>query len=291
MQFDGLVVPVITQFDEFGHVDAKGVAQTTEMLLAQGVHGLVACGTTGEAYALTPDERHLVTTTIMKTVNGRVPVLSGVGGMATNVALDHAALAKRMECDGLMLAAPAYSVPTQDELATHAETVINAAGLPTVLYDYPQRIGVQWNVEALTPLADHELVVGIKEASGDLSRIDMLQENFAGRIEPVCGADTDSVVFFEKGVTSWIGGIGNALPKAHLGILDPATRAQAHAAVKPLFGYIEEGRYIQKVKALMGILGFPANYLRGPLKPCSDQEIAKLHELVEQAGEWAPKLV
>ena len=150
-----------------------------------------------------------------------------------------------------MLAAPAYSVPTQDELATHAETVINAAGLPTVLYDYPQRIGVQWNVEALTPLADHELVVGIKEASGDLSRIDMLQENFAGRIDPVCGADTDSVVFFEKGVTSWIGGIGNALPKAHLGILDPATRAQAHAAVTPLFGYIEEGRYIQKVKAFL----------------------------------------
>lgn len=291
MQFDGVLVPIITQFDETGHVDAKAVAEFTEILVGHGVDGLVACGTTGEAYALTPDERHLVTSTIIKVVNGRVPVLSGVGGMATNTALDHAHLAKRMECDGLMLAAPAYSVPTQDELGTHAETVINAAGLPTILYDYPQRIGIQWQEEALSKVADNPLVLGIKEASGDLSRIDMLQQKFAGRIDPVCGADTDSVVFFDKGVTCWIGGIGNALPKAHLGILNPETRAAAHAAVKPLFGYIEEGRYIQKVKALMGILGYESKNLRGPLKPCSQDEINKLRELVELAGEWAPKLV
>lgn len=290
MQFDGVVVPVITQFDEYGHVDTKGVAEFTDILVNQGVHGLVACGTTGEAYALTPDERHLVISTIMKTVAGRVPVLSGVGGMATNTALDHASLAKRMECAGLMLAAPAYSVPTDDELSTHAEIVINAAGLPTVLYDYPQRIGVQWTKEALAPLADHPLVLGIKEASGDLSRIDMLQENFAGRIEPVCGADVDSVVFFEKGVTSWIGGIGNALPKAHLGIMDPATRAEAHAAVKPLLANIESGRYIAKVKALMGLLGVPSNYTRGPVKPLEEDGVAQLRDLLEQAGDWAPKL-
>ena len=290
MQFDGLIVPVVTQFDEYGHVDAKGVTEFTEILINKGVNGLVACGTTGEAYALSPEERHLVISTIKKAAAGRVPVLSGVGAMATNAALDQAALAKELECDGLMLAGPAYSLPTDDELATHAQIVINAAGLPTVLYDYPQRVGVQWTKEALDQVADNPLVIGIKEASGDLSRIDMLKQHFAGRIEPVCGADVDSVVFFEKGATSWIGGIANALPKAHFGIMDPATRAEAHAAVKPLLEYIESGRYIAKTKALMGILGVPSNFLRGPLKPLNSSEVDELRSLCEAAGKWAPKL-
>lgn len=290
MQFDGLIVPVITQFGENGQVDTKGVAAFTEILIEQGVNGLVACGTTGEAYALTPDERHLVTQTIMKQNNGRVPVLSGVGGMATNTALDHAALAKRMECDGLMLAAPAYSVPTEDELAAHTLTVVNAAKMPTILYDYPARIGVSYTQHALEQVADNEYIVGIKEASGDLTRIPMLQNNFAGRIEPVCGADVDSIEFFKAGVTSWIAGIANALPKAHLGILDPATRAEAYAAIKPLLVNAESGQYINKTKALLGILGFPSNFLRGPLKPLDAAGVNELRALVEQAGDWAPKL-
>lgn len=291
VQFDGLVVPAITQFDESGQVDAKGVAEVTEMLISHGVHGIVACGTTGEAYALTPDERHLVISTVIKQANGRVQVLSGVGGMATNMALDQAALAKRMNCDGLMLAGPAYSVPTEDELASHLLTVVNAVKMPTVLYDYPARIGVSVTENVLNQVADNEYIVGIKEASGDLSRIPMLQNKFSGRIDPVCGADVDSIVFMEAGVKSWIAGIANALPKAHLGIMDAQTRQEAHSAVKPLFEYIESGQYINKTKALMGILGLPSNFLRGPLKPLGTDQTNKLRELVEQAGSWAPKLV
>ncbi len=291
VQFDGLVVPAITQFDEAGQVNAKGVAEVTELLISHGVHGIVACGTTGEAYSLTPDERHLVISTVIKQAAGRVPVLSGVGGMSTNTALDQASLAKRMNCDGLMLAGPAYSVPTEDELAAHLLTVVNAVKMPTVLYDYPARIGVSVTQNVLNQVADNEYIVGIKEASGDLSRIPMIQQNFAGRIDPVCGADVDSIVFMDAGVKSWIAGIANALPKAHLGIMDPQTRTIAHTAIKPLFEYIESGQYINKTKALMGILGFPANTMRGPLKPISDEQVNKLRELVEVAGEWAPSLV
>ncbi len=291
MQFDGLVVPAITQFDENGQVDAKGVAEVTEVLISQGVHGIVACGTTGEAYSLTPDERHLVISTVIKQANGRVPVLSGVGGMSTNTALDQASLAKRMNCDGLMLAGPAYSVPTEDELAAHLLTVVNAVKMPTVLYDYPARVGVSISHNVLNQVADNEYIIGIKEASGDLTRIPMLQNNFAGRIDPVCGADVDSVVFMEAGVKSWIAGIANALPKAHLGIMNPQTRSEAHSAIKPLFEYIESGQYINKTKALMGILGLPSNYLRGPLKPLGSAQTDKLRELAAQAGQWAPNLV
>lgn len=290
MKLTGLYVPLITQFDAAGEVDLARVREWTEIMLANGVDGVVAVGTTGEAYALDLAERAEVAKAIMQQVAGRVPVLVGVGGMSTKEAIAHAEIAKEVGCEGLMIASPAYSVPTQDEIATHMTKVVAVAGLPAVLYDYPGRIGVSIESEALDVLADNPLIVGIKEASGDLSRIDMLKK-YEGRIDIVCGADVDSVTFLAAGATSWIAGAGNALPKAHLGILDPATRDEAYAAVKPLLENVESGRYIAKTKALMTLFGVPSNTTRGPLKQLEEAGIEELRALVAKAGEWAPSLV
>lgn len=289
MKLNGLYVPVITQFDSAGEVELNRVQEWTELLLSHGVDGIVAVGTTGEAYALDLEERATVANAIVKQVGGRVPVLAGVGGMSTREAIAHALVGKNAGCDGLMIASPAYSVPTQDEIATHMRAVVDAAGIPAVLYDYPTRIGVSIDAEALDPIADHPLIVGIKEASGDLSRIEMLKK-YEGRIDIVCGADVDSVSFFAAGSTSWIAGAGNALPKAHLGILDPATRDEAYAAVKPILEFVESGRYIARTKALMTVLGVPSNNARGPLNPIEESSLDEIRALVEAAGEWAPKL-
>jgi 4-hydroxy-tetrahydrodipicolinate synthase len=291
VELTGVHVPLITQFDDAGEVDTHAIAEFVEIMLANGVEGIVAAGTTGEAYALTLEERELVISTIHKQVAGRVPVLAGVGGMSTNEALTQSKLAKRLSVDGLMVAAPAYVLPTSDELAIHIKTVIDAAGLPAVLYDYPARTGVHFDEATLDALADHKLVVGIKEASGDLDRIPMLTSRYAGRIQIVCGADVDSVTFFAAGVTCWIGGMANALPKAHAGLMNPETRDAAYAAVLPLLDHIESGRYIAKTKALMGILGVPSKTVRGPLQAIDESGVAVLRDLVTQAGEWAPSLV
>lgn len=290
MKLTGLYVPAITQFGVNEEIELNRVQEWAEILVQQGVDGIVAVGTTGEAYALTLDERADVAKAIVKQVAGRVPVLAGVGGMSTREAIKHAVIGKEVGCEGLMIASPAYSVPTQDEIATHMTKVVAAAGIPAVLYDYPGRIGVSIEAEALDAIADNPLITGIKEASGDLSRIDMLKK-YEGRIDIVCGADVDSVSFLAAGATSWIAGAANALPKAHLGILDPATREEANAAVKPLLENVESGRYIAKTKALMTILGVPSNNARGPLKPLEEAGIEELRALVEAAGDWAPKLV
>lgn len=291
MNLSGVHVPLITPFDNNGVVDTKAISHLVEVMIANGISGIVAAGTTGEAYALNFDERQTVTDTIRKQVNGRVPVLAGVGGMSTREAIKHAQLAVELKCDGLMVAAPAYVLPTPSELATHVTAVIAASKLPTVLYDYPARTGVPFDQESLDALADNEYVIGIKEASGDLDRIPMLKTYYAGRIEIVCGADADSPTFFDAGVTSWIGGMANALPKAHFGIMNPDTRQAAHAAVLPLLSHIESGRYIAKTKALMGLLGVPCAATRGPLLELEPGGIAVLADLVAQAGEWAPSLV
>lgn len=291
MSFSGVYVPVITPFDESGHVDKKALSEFVEVMIGNGVDGIVAVGTTGEAYALTFDERHHVISTVVKQTAGRVPVLAGVGGLSTHEAIDQAGLAKRLECEGLMLAAPAYVLPTPHELAVHVKKVVNSVGMATVLYDYPARTGVPFGVEALDELVDDELIQGIKEASGDLTRIPELGGRYGDKLQLICGADADSNTFMDAGVTCWIGGMANALPKAHAGIMDAATRAEAHAAVLPILEFIESGRYIAKTKALMNILGFDAAAVRGPLLPATDEDYATLRGLVEQAGDWAPRLV
>jgi 4-hydroxy-tetrahydrodipicolinate synthase len=291
MNFDGVYAPIITPFDDSGAVDRDALAHFVDVLIAAGIDGLVAVGTTGEAYALTIDERHTVISTVVKQAAGRVPVLAGVGGLSTNEAVGQAALAKRLDVNGLMVAPPAYVLPTANELSVHITAVVNSVNLPTCLYDYPARTGVSLSWETLDALADNPNVMGIKEASGDLSRVDVLASRYDGRIQIVCGADADSGYFMDKGVTSWIGGMANALPKAHRGILDSATRAEALAAVHPILEYIESGRYIAKTKALCGILGFPVANVRGPLLPATPDEISTLVGLVEQAGQWAPRLV
>lgn len=289
MKLTGLFVPVITQFDVNEEIELNRLQEWTELLVQQGVNGIVAVGTTGEAYALSLEERAKVAKAIVKQVAGRVPVLAGVGGMSTREAILHALIGKESGCEGLMIASPAYSVPTQGEIATHMTKVVSAASIPAVLYDYPGRIGVSIDSEALDALADNPLITGIKEASGDLTRINMLKK-YEGQIDIVCGADVDSVAFLNAGASSWIAGAANALPKAHLGILNPATRSEAYAAIQPLLENVESGQYIAKTKAIMSILGVPSNNARGPLKPLDEDNIERLRELVTLAGEWAPNL-
>lgn len=300
MELTGVYVPVVTPFDASGRIDSGRLEKVIESQLRAGVRGFVACGTTGEAYALSLEERRAVTARIKEIVDGAVPILGGVGGMSTDQALDHALLAKALELDGLMVAAPAYCLPTDAELATHVTSVVKAAGLPTVLYDYPQRTGVSFSTDVLDRLAPDPLIIGIKEASGDLERIPTLLQRYAGSIEVVCGADAGAPSFFEAGVRCWIGGIANLLPAAHVAIfdsdslnpdaLDPDRRTHAFAAVVPVLQFIEAGRYISKIKTGMAMLGLDVGAPRAPLAALDTDSSHALSILLEDAGSWAPAL-
>ena len=290
MDLTGVYVPLVTPFDESGRIDQAQLGAAVEAMVAAGVHGIVACGTTGEGYALSLEERRAVTARIKEVVAGTVPILGGVGGMSTDQALDHALLAKALELDGLMVAAPAYCLPTPTELATHVSAVVNAANLPTVLYDYPQRTGVSFDIETLDALAPMELIIGIKEASGDLDRVDEISSRYGDSIDIVCGADAAAPVFFDAGVRCWIGGIANLLPTAHLAMLDPTTRSEAYAAIVPILEFIESGRYNAKIKAGMAMLGLDVGIPRAPLAAVDAATSAELAELLDAAGTWAPAL-
>ena len=287
----GIYVPIITPFDEQGQINVKELRSLITSMIESGVSGFVAAGTTGEGYALSFDERRLVLTTIVDCVDGAVPVLSGVGGMSTHEAVDHALLAKRSGITGLMLAAPTYCLPNESELSAHVTNVVNSVELPTVLYDYPARTGVSFTHAVLEKVAGNELVVGIKEASGDLTRISWLREDFGDQLEIVCGADLDSPTFLDAGVNCWIGGMANLLPAAHVAMLDATQRGAVFAAISPILGFIESGDYNAKVKAGMNALGAHVGAPRAPLESFETNAsgLAELTSLLANAGKWAPR--
>ena len=176
------------------------------------------------------------------------------------------------------------------ELTAHVPAVVAAAGLPTVLYDYPARTGVSFTIDSLDELAVDPLIVGIKEASGDLTRIPLLQDRYGASLDVVCGSDAAAVAFIDSGARCWIGGAANVLPRAHVAMLDVQLRYEVAEAIRPILSFIEDGGYIAKVKAGMGLLGIAVGNPRAPLAPLDESGTEQLNALLGQAGSWSPPL-
>lgn len=284
--FPGVLVPLVTPTRADGSLAPDVLPPLIEFVLAGGVTGLVVAGTTGEGYALDAGERALVLREVRAIAAGRVPVLAGVGGTATREALAQAVAAAECGADGLMVAAPAYCLPTGVELGRHVLTVLQHAALPVVLYDYPARTGVPFGLEALDLLAPHPLVVGIKEASGDLSRLGVLPQRYGHELPIVCGSDTLAMHYFEADCDSWIAGFANALPAEHVEMLAAAQRGDWPAArlseqrLAPILADVERDHYIARTRAALVARGIPVGPPRAPLQPLGpDDGAAMLHHL------------
>jgi gamma-glutamyl-gamma-aminobutyraldehyde dehydrogenase len=278
MTFPGVVVPLVTPFEADGGLDLGTVGPLVEFVLAGGVSGVVVAGTTGEGYALDLAERRDLVQAVRAAVAGRVPVLVGVGGTATREALAQARLAAECGAQGLMVAAPAYVLPTPEELGRHVREVLDATGLPAVLYDYPDRTGVAFTEKALDVVAADPRVVGIKEASGDLTRVGRLRRRYGDALPIVCGSDTLAMRYFEKGVDSWIAGIANALPAEHVALLEAALAGDSQQAwsrqkqLMPLARSCERVHYTPKVRHALALRGVAVGGPRPPLEAVSASE-------------------
>jgi 4-(gamma-glutamylamino)butanal dehydrogenase len=271
MSFPGVIVPLVTPFTTSGALDLERVPVLVDFVLAGGVKGVVVAGTTGEGYALDLEERRELLEAVQAAVGARVPVLLGVGGTATREAVAQARLARDCGAEGLMVAAPAYALPTPEELGRHVRTVLDAAGLPAVLYDYPDRTGVAFTERALDAVAADPLVVGIKEASGDLTRVGRLRRRYGADLPIVCGSDTLAMRYFEKGVDSWIAGVANALPAEHVALLIDAVAGETERAwawqrqLMPMLRTCERVHYTPKVRHALEMRGVPVGPPRPPL--------------------------
>jgi len=289
MQLEGVYAPIVTPFDEADALDLDAYGQVVEHCLGNGVRGLVPGGTTGEYYALSFDERVRLFEHARDVAGGRAQLIAGANAASTREVIRYGEAARELGYDALMLAAPPTSLPTQAELAAHYRTVVDAVGLPVVLYNYPARAGVEIGFECLDRIAELPGIVGIKESSGDFSRFLKLRRRYAGRIEVMCGSDDQAVDYFAWGVRSWLAGTANVLPRQHVEIVEAANRGDLVEAFRifegilPFVQAMEGGSYNQKAKLGLAHVGVEVGRVRQPLLPLDDEAAAAFLRVVDEA--------
>ena len=166
--FGRVVTAMVTPMTPDGAVDAQGVAAVVEHLIATGHDGVVVNGTTGESPTLSSAESIAMVETVKRAAGDRLAVTAGVGSNNTAHAIEMAAAATRAGADALLVVSPYYNKPTQAGLLAHTRAIADAAKLPILLYDIPGRTATPFAGETLIALADHDRILGVKDAKGDL---------------------------------------------------------------------------------------------------------------------------
>ena len=282
MDIEGVYIPVATPFDPSGDIDVAAYDRVIEHCLAGGARGLVPCGTTGEYYALSTDERIQQLTRVHDVAGGRAQLVAGCNAGSTRESVALAKVAAGLGYDAVMLAAPPTSLPSQRELAAHVAAVADGGGLPVILYNFPARAGIEYGFESLDALADRDDVIAIKESSGDFSRFLHLRRRYQGRLTIMCGSDDQAVDYFAWGVRAWLAGTANVLPRHHTEIMDAANRGdiaearRAFDAILPWVQHMESGSYNQKVKLGLRQQGIECGEVRQPLLPMEPAAAAEL---------------
>ncbi len=288
--FNGIIPPIITPFHDDHSVDEPGYADVIEYMIAGGVHSIIVGGTTGESYALSGAERVRQFHFAKDVIKGRVPMICGVNDMTTASACDLAVAARDAGADGLLVAAPPYSLPTERELAAHCLMIDRAANLPIMLYNYPGRTGVNMGAEFLERVGQRKSFRCIKEASGDINRVHLLAREFP-HLELSCGAEDQALEFFVWGATSWVTPMGNFFIEEVVDFYDTCTRdknfdkaRRMMNALLPLTTVIEGGgKFAQSVKYAAAFHGLPAGPVRPPMREMKKELKRELREVLGTA--------
>ena len=298
MDFNGIYTPVITpHFDDYS-IDEAGFADVIESLIADGVHGIIIAGTTGEYYAQSLEERQRMLHLGVEIVNGRLPTIGGTGAMRTEDSILLAKTAKQAGTDAILVATPPYSVPTGCENALHALAVERAVDMPVMLYNYPGRMAAEMDEDFLDRIGQSPNFKAIKESSGDINRLHLLARRYP-HISLSCGMDDQALEFFAWGAQSWVCAASNFAAKAHIALWqacviegDFTKGRRIMTAMLPLMTVLEQGgKFIQAVKYGVARRGLPAGVPRLPLKPLNKDEKRELDQVIDRMNATIDRII
>ena len=213
--FKGAGVALITPFNEDETVNYDMLGELIERQIAGNTDAIIVCGTTGEPATMTEDEKLAVIKYAVEKTAGRIPVIAGTGGNATSVVIDFSKKAEALGVDGLLVVTPFYNKATQNGLYAHYKEVAKAVSLPIIMYNVPSRTGCNIAPETAVRLArDCENIVGIKEASGNISQVAKLAKQAGGILDIYSGNDDQVIPILSLGGIGVISVLSNVAPKA-----------------------------------------------------------------------------
>ena len=285
---NGLGVALVTPFSANGKVDFPSLQAVVEHVIQGGADFLVALGTTGETPTLSMEEQRRVTDFVLEVNRGRLPVVVGVTGNATERLCAKIAAWDANGISAFLVAAPAYNKPSQQGLEAHFIEVANAACRPVILYNVPGRTSCNLSAETTLTLAQHPNIVGIKEASGDLSQISTILRDRPAGFNVYSGDDALALPTVSMGADGLISVIGNAYPKEMSSMIQQAAFGQIHDArgthdlLSKLMALLFEEGNPTGIKATLSHLKLCGPKVRLPLVQASDQLTNRLYAAIAE---------
>ena len=287
--FSGSLVAIVTPFKN-GAFDETTYRELIEFQIANGTHGIVPCGTTGESATLSHEEHERVVAFTVEVVNRRVPVIAGTGSNATDEAIAFTAHAKRAGADGALLITPYYNKPTQEGLYQHYAAVAKAVDLPLILYNIPGRTSVNMTPATIARLAKLDTVAGIKEGSGSLGQVSDIIHQCDDDFTVLSGDDSLTLSMMALGAKGVITVTANVAPKEMAALVNAALAGNfvearvSHFKLASLFNALFYETNPIPVKEALAMMNKIEPEFRLPLTPMSSDNRERLRQVMKDTG-------
>lgn len=289
--FKGAGVALITPFNEDETVNYDMLGELIERQIAGNTDAIIVCGTTGEPATMTEDEKLAVIKYAVEKTAGRIPVIAGTGGNATSVVIDFSKKAEALGVDGLLVVTPFYNKATQNGLYAHYKEVAKAVSLPIIMYNVPSRTGCNIAPETAVRLArDCENIVGIKEASGNISQVARLAKQAGGILDIYSGNDDQVIPILSLGGIGVISVLSNVAPKAAHDMVMEYLEGDRKKAAALQLDYLDliNALFCEvnpiPVKGAMNLMGYNVGKLRLPLTEIEDAHRELVKKCLKEAG-------
>ncbi len=287
---EGSLVALVTPMLDSGHVDDPCLRRLVEWHVEAGTAGLVVAGTTGESATLTKAEHLAVIGAVAKYADGRVPVIAGTGSNSTQQTVDLSVAAGQFSIDGYLIVTPYYNKPTQEGLYRHFCTIADAVHRPVMLYNVPGRTAVDLLPETVSRLAEHPQINAIKEATGDLDRVEILRQACGDDFGLYSGDDLTGREFMLRGGNGVVSVTANVAPQLMAGLCRAALAGDADeaAAIDGRLSALHRSLFVEAnpipVKWALERLGRIPAGIRLPLTPLATEYHGEVTAALEQAG-------
>ena len=285
----GMGVALITPFNDDGSVDYQSLMRLVEYQIQNGVDFLCVLGTTAETPTLSAEEKKKIKQLVVERVNGRVPILLGVGANSTQTVIDTLQNDDMTGVDAVLVVVPYYNKPSQEGIYQHYKAIANSTKLPIMLYNVPGRTGVNMTAETTLRLArDFDNIVAIKEASGNITQMDDIIKHKPENFDVISGDDGITFPLITLGAVGVISVIGNAFPRefsrmTRLALAgDYQNALTIHHKFTELFKLLFVDGNPAGVKAMLSMMGMIKNRLRLPLVPTRITTYEQMRRILDE---------
>lgn len=284
--WSGIHSVLVTPFDGSGNIDFERYSDLVEANISNGADAVIVCGSTGEFYAMTMEERIALFKCTQQAAGGRVPVIAGVSDLLPANAILLAQEAEKAGLDGILAMPPIYASPDRREIIQYFKDLCGATKLPVMLYNSPKRAGVALDVGIVAELADLPTVAAIKDSSGDIIQVTELVRKVGDKINVFVGYETmirPALAVGAVGVVAMAHQLSGTLVRRYFDACaanNTAVIDKLEPALFAIYSCFKQGSYYAGIKAVMNSLDQPVGKPRKPLLPFSAAQMSKIETIL-----------